>query len=86
MSEESNHRTLDQIMKAAEVNQAEIARRLKVSANTVSAWLTGKKTPKVDNFFSLCREMRASPKELAKLLNIDILGVPDDRTYVNDDK
>lgn len=78
MNEESRSRTLKEIMEAAEVNQAEIARRLRVSSNTVSAWLTGKKTPKADNFFSLCREMRVSPKELAKLLGIDIQGVPGD--------
>ncbi|MFB2894027.1 helix-turn-helix domain-containing protein [Aerosakkonemataceae cyanobacterium BLCC-F50] len=81
MNNEENPRTLEEVMKAAEVNQAEIARRLRVSTNTVSAWFTGRKTPKADNFFGLCREMKVSPKELARLLRIDILGVPDDGSY-----
>jgi transcriptional regulator with XRE-family HTH domain len=71
--------TLKEIMEAAEVNQAEIARRLNVSSNTVSAWFTGRKTPKADNFFSLCRELRVSPKELAYLLGINIQGIPNDK-------
>lgn len=83
MDDEQRKKTLEQIMQAAEVNQAEIARRLNVSANTVSAWLTGKKTPKADNFFSLCREMRISPKQLAQILKIDTIGIPDDHSYLN---
>lgn len=77
MSEEPT-RTLKEIMETAEVNQAEIARRLRVSSNTVSAWFTGRKIPKADNFFSLCRELRISPKEMARLLGIDTQGIPND--------
>jgi hypothetical protein len=44
----------------------------------VNSWVNCRKMPRADNFFALCRELKLSPKTVARLLGIDISNIPDD--------
>lgn len=40
----------------ADINQAELARRLRISPNAVSAWVTGRNLPDTKHILNICRE------------------------------
>jgi len=70
--------TIQEAIQLAEATQEQLARNLGVSLNTVNSWVNCRKMPRADNFFALCRELKLSPKTVARLLGIDISNIPDD--------
>ncbi|UNU25566.1 helix-turn-helix domain-containing protein [Microcoleus vaginatus] len=70
--------TIQEAIQLAEATQEQLARNLGVSLNTVNSWVNCRKMPRADNFFALCRELKLSPKTVARLLRIDISNIPDD--------
>jgi len=70
--------TIQEAIQLAEATQEQLARNLGVSLNTVNSWVNCRKMPRADNFFALCRELKLSPKTVARLLGIDISKIPDD--------
>jgi transcriptional regulator with XRE-family HTH domain len=70
--------TIQEAIQLAEATQEQLARNLGVSLNTVNSWVNCRKVPRADNFFALCRELKLSPKTVARLLRIDISNIPDD--------
>jgi transcriptional regulator with XRE-family HTH domain len=70
--------TIQEAIQLAEATQEQLARNLGVSLNTVNSWVNCRKMPRADNFFALCRELKLSPKTVARLLGINISNIPDD--------
>ena len=48
-------RNLRNIMWQRQKTQAEVARDLKINKATLSAWMTGTRTPKIENIDMLCK-------------------------------
>ncbi|MBE9163900.1 MULTISPECIES: helix-turn-helix transcriptional regulator [Microcoleaceae] len=74
--------TIQEAIQLAEATQEQLARNLGVSLNTVNSWVNCRKMPRADNFFALCRELKLSPKTVARLLGIEISNIPDDMPSV----
>ena len=55
---------LQEELKASGLSQSEIARRLKITAQTVSSYFHGKKLPALDTFANLCKELDIDPVQV----------------------
>ena len=53
--------------KAAGVSQKELAERLQVYQNDISRWENGERTPTMEVFTKICRELNASADEILEL-------------------
>ena len=53
--------------KAAGVSQKELAERLQVYQKDISRWENGERTPTMEVFTKICRELNASPDEILEL-------------------
>lgn len=53
--------------KAAGVTQKELAERLQVYPKDISRWENGERTPSVQAFAKICRELNASADEILEL-------------------
>lgn len=61
-------REVRQLMAREDIrSQAELARRINVSHNTVYAWLAGSAFPEQDNLDNLCEALRCSEYEIVEL-------------------
>lgn len=77
-SSENNELTVQILIEAAGTTQREISQRLGVTELSVNNWANGHKLPRIDRFLALCRELGVSPKTLAKAMQLDASGIPDD--------
>ena len=53
--------------KAAGVSQKELAERLQVYQKDISRWEKGERTPTMEVFTKICRELNASADEILEL-------------------
>lgn len=53
--------------KAAGVSQKELAERLQVYQKDISRWENGERTPTMEVFTKICREINASADEILEL-------------------
>ena len=53
--------------KAAGVSQKELAERLQVYQKDISRWENGERTPTMEVFTKICRELNASADEILQL-------------------
>lgn len=53
--------------KAAGVSQKELAERLQVYQKDISRWENGERTPTMEVFTKICRELNASADEILEL-------------------
>ena len=53
--------------KAAGVSQKELAERLQVYQKYISRWENGERTPTMEVFTKICRELNASADEILEL-------------------
>lgn len=61
----------------ANLTQPELSDRIGVGMRIIGDWESGKKIPRFDNAAALARELGVSLKVLAKAMQINIEGVPD---------
>ena len=71
--------TLKSLIESAGYTQKEFAKDLETSLSTVTFWIAGKKLPRVDHFFNMCRKLKVSPITLAKSMGLNVEGIPNDR-------
>lgn len=60
------------------MTQGELGSKLGLSYRTIAEWESGRKLPRFDNAVALARELGVSLKVLAKAMQINVEGVPDD--------
>ena len=53
--------------KAAGISQKELAERLQVYQKDISRWENGERTPTMEVFTKICRELNASADEILEL-------------------
>lgn len=58
---------LKQARKAAGVSQKELAERLQVYQKDISRWENGERTPSLETFAQICRELKVSADEMLEL-------------------
>lgn len=77
-SEERENLTVQTLIESAGTTQRELSHKLNVTELSINNWANGRKLPRIDNFLALCRELKVSPKTLARAMQLDIGGIPDD--------
>ncbi len=76
---QSEHQpTLKALRERANLTQPELSNRIGVGIRIISDWESGRKVPRFDNAVALARELGVSLKVLAKAMQINVEGVPDD--------
>jgi transcriptional regulator with XRE-family HTH domain len=70
--------TLKALRESTKLTQEQLSRRLHLSFRTVGDWETRKKIPRFDNAVALARELGVSLKVLARAMQLDVEGIPDD--------
>ena len=76
---QSEHQpTLKALRERANLTQPELKARIGVGIRIISDWENGRKVPRFDNAVALARELGVSLKVLAKVMQINVEGVPDD--------
>lgn len=70
--------TLKALRERAKLTQPELKARIGVGTRIISEWENGRKIPRFDNAVALARELGVSLKVLAKVMQINVEGVPDD--------
>lgn len=76
---QSEHQlTLKALRERANLTQPELKARIGVGIRIISDWENGRKLPRFDNAVALARELGVSLKVLAKVMQINVEGVPDD--------
>ena len=58
---EQIRKNLQEELKTSGLSQSEIARKLKISSQTVNSYFHGKKMPALDTFANLCKELDIDP-------------------------
>lgn len=76
--------TLKTLRESAKLTQPELSRRANIGIRIINDWETGRKVPRFDNAIALARELNVSLKTLAKAMKLDVGGVPDDESLVDD--
>lgn len=76
-TKEDSH-TLKSLIESAGYTQKSFAKAMKLSLSAVTYYISGEKLPRVDRFMEMARELKVSPKTLARSMNLDITGIPDD--------
>lgn len=77
-TENQEQPTLKTLRESKELTQPELSRRLNVGIRIIGHWESGTKLPRFDNAIALARELGVSLKTLAKAMQMDVTGVPDD--------
>ena len=76
---QSEHQpTLKTLRERANLTQPELSNRIGVGIRIIGDWESGRKLPRFDNAVALARELGVSLKVLAKAMQINVEGVPDD--------
>jgi transcriptional regulator with XRE-family HTH domain len=70
--------TLKSFRENAQLTQPELSRRMNVGIRIIGDWERGKRIPRFDNAISLARELGVSLKTLARSMDLDVSGIPDD--------
>jgi transcriptional regulator with XRE-family HTH domain len=70
--------TLKSLRESLKLSQEQLGARLALSFRTISDWETGRATPRFDNAIALARELGVSLKTLARSMQMDTTGIPDD--------
>lgn len=70
--------TLKTLIESAGHTQKSFAEKLKMHLSAITAYIAGKKIPRTDRFLSMCRELKVSPKTLAKAMGMNVEGIPND--------
>lgn len=70
--------TLKTLRESAGYTQERLAVEMELSRTTIGLYESGAKLPRVDNFLALAKKLGVSLKTLAKAMNLDISGIPDD--------
>ena len=70
--------TLKTLRERVNLTQPELSNRIGVGIRIISDWESGRKVPRFDNAVALARELGVSLKVLAKAMQINVEGVPDD--------
>ena len=70
--------TLKSFRENAQLTQPELSRRMNVGIRIIGDWERGKRIPRFDNAISLARELGISLKTLARSMDLDVSGIPDD--------
>lgn len=73
-------RPLRTLRENAGLTQAKLAELMNCSRYLIVCYEAGKKTPSFDRAVALARSLNVSLKELAKAMNIDVTGLPDDKS------
>lgn len=71
--------TLKSLREAAELTQPELSRRMNVGIRIIGYWESGDKVPSFDRAIALAKELGVSLKTLAKSMQLDVSGLPDDQ-------
>jgi transcriptional regulator with XRE-family HTH domain len=75
---ESREPTLRNLREAAGLTQEQLAKELKLGIRIISDWENGKKIPKFDNAVSLASTLKVSLRTLARSMNMNVSGIPND--------
>ncbi len=70
--------TLKKLRERVNLTQPELSDRIGVGIRIIGDWESGRKLPRFDNAVALARELGISLKVLAKAMQINVEGVPDD--------
>jgi transcriptional regulator with XRE-family HTH domain len=70
--------TLKKLRERVNLTQPELSDRIGVGIRIIGDWESGRKLPRFDNAVALARELGVSLKFLAKVMQINVEGVPDD--------
>ncbi len=70
--------TLKKLRERVNLTQPELSDRIGVGIRIISDWESGRKLPRFDNAVALARELGISLKVLAKAMQINVEGVPDE--------
>lgn len=70
--------TLKTLREAAGLTQPELSQKMHCGIRIISHWERGTKVPRFDNAIALAKELNVSLKTLARAMNLDISGIPDD--------
>jgi transcriptional regulator with XRE-family HTH domain len=70
--------TLKKLRERVNLTQSELSDRIGVGIRIIGDWESGRKLPRFDNAVALARELGVSLKFLAKVMQINVEGVPDD--------
>ncbi len=70
--------TLKKLRERVNLTQSELSDRIGVGIRIIGDWESGRKLPRFDNAVALARELGISLKVLAKAMQINVEGVPDD--------
>lgn len=70
--------TLKSLRESVGLTQPELSQRLNCGIRIISDWENGHKIPRFDNAITLANELGVSLKTLAKSMNLDVSGIPDD--------
>ncbi|MEG5075906.1 helix-turn-helix transcriptional regulator [Microcoleus sp. AT8-B1] len=70
--------TLKGLIEQAGTNQRKLSRDSGIAEVTINSWVAGKYVPKLDNATLVAKTLGVSLKSLAKSMDIDTKGVPDD--------
>ncbi len=73
-------RPLRTLRKEANLTQEELAKMLGVSRNNIASYEAGKYYPQFDRAVAMARALNVPLKVLAKAMQIDVNGVPNDET------
>jgi transcriptional regulator with XRE-family HTH domain len=72
--------TLKTLREGSGMTQGELGKKLGLSYRAIAEWESGRKIPRFDNAVALARELGVSLKVLARAMQIEVEGVPDDET------
>lgn len=78
-----DHPTLKNLIEAADLTEPELSRQMGVGLRIIGDWKRGVSIPRFDRAIVLARTLGVSLKVLALSMGIDVNGVPDDRSYIN---
>lgn len=70
--------TLKTLRERVNLTQPELSNRIGVGIRIIGDWESGRKIPRFDNAIALARELGVSLKVLARAMQINVEGVPDD--------
>ena len=77
--ENNNQPTLKALRENASLTQPELSRRMGVGIRIIGDWERGESIPRFDRAIALARELGVSLKTLARAMQLDVTGIPDDQ-------
>lgn len=85
-NKENEEITLKSLRESAELTQPELSRRMNVGIRIIGYWERGTKVPSFDRALALARELGVSLKTLARSMQMDVSGIPDDAPLTRSDQ